>query len=424
MNIGEGNVVLAAVRKFWGNAFKKPWPLGAGLIAMVVVNLYMFAYARALGVFPQMANWGASIYNLLGIKTEGPFYPVTPFHLDVHTMINVGIVLGAAAAALCAREFKIRKERTGLGYLMGILGGILMGFGTVLIPPCNVGGFWVATMAFSLSGMLTAVGLLPGAYVGAKILRRPMERALEKVDFSRAVTSENVRNAARKMPSAQPIYGIILFVILAVLALIYKSVDKPNFSMLLLFGASFGIIIQRSRICFAAAFREILITRDGTVMKMVLASIAVGAVGFAILKGQGHLPMHMVWPAGWHNIVGGFIFGIGMVIAGGCGVGILVRSGEGYMRSWLAVLGGMMTAGAWVNIYGYKVGEGWLYGERIFLPEYAGLGWGGAIAVTLAFLAFFYLFILWVEKKRFPASLASGATLFSKGGEGEWMKSR
>jgi len=40
----------------------------------------------------------------------------------------------------------------------------------------------------------------------------------------------------------------------------------------------------------------------------------------------------------------------------------------------------------------YKVGEGWLYGELLFLPKYAGLGWGGTIAVVFAFLAAFYLF--------------------------------
>jgi uncharacterized membrane protein YedE/YeeE len=412
---GVKNYFVTTIQGIFTNTFKKPWPLGAGLAAMAVANLYMFTYARALGVFPQIANWGSSFYNLLGIATEGPFYPVTPFHLDVHTMLNLGIILGAAATALAAREFKFRKENP-LGYLMGLLGGILMGFGTVLIPPCNVGGFWVATMAFSLSGMLAAVGLLLGAYVGGKILRWPMERALQQIDFSRAVASGSAMRD-KKPPSAQPVYGAIVFLIIIALALLYKFFNRPAFSVLLIFGTAFGMIIQRSRICFAAAFREILISKDGTVMKMVLLSIAFSAIGFAILKGQGHMPMHMVWPAGWHTMAGGFIFGIGMVIAGGCGVGILVRGGEGYLRSWVAILGGMLAAGAWVNIYGHKVGEGWLYGKPVFLPQYAGLGWGGAFAVVFAFLAVFYLFILWVESKKISIFLPSEVILNKSKGE-------
>lgn len=63
--------------------------------------------------------------------------------------------------ALLNREFKFRKKNLE-GYFWAILGGFLMGLRTVLMPPCNVGGFWVATMAFSSSGPLSGIGLLIG----------------------------------------------------------------------------------------------------------------------------------------------------------------------------------------------------------------------------------------------------------------------
>ncbi len=43
--------------------FQKAWPIWAGALAYAVANIMMTAYARGLGVFPQIAMWGASIYN-------------------------------------------------------------------------------------------------------------------------------------------------------------------------------------------------------------------------------------------------------------------------------------------------------------------------------------------------------------------------
>ncbi len=70
-------------------------------------------------------------------------------------------------------------------------------------------------------------------------------------------------------------------------------------------------------------------------------------------------------------------------------------SAEGYTRAWVAVVTGMMTAGAWVLFYGRHVGEGWLYGRPHSLAQYG--GWLGGSAIVVAFLAVFYWFILYVE---------------------------
>jgi hypothetical protein len=39
------------------------------------------------------------------------------------------------------------------------------------------------------------------------------------------------------------------------------------------------------------------------------------------------------------NIIGGYIFGLGIVMAGGCGSGIVYRMGEGYVSAFVATLG-------------------------------------------------------------------------------------
>jgi uncharacterized membrane protein YedE/YeeE len=42
------------------------------------------------------------------------------------------------------------------------------------------------------------------------------------------------------------------------------------------------------------------------------------------------------------NVVGGYIFGLGIVLAGGCGSGVWYRVGEGMFAAWVAVLGFMI----------------------------------------------------------------------------------
>jgi uncharacterized membrane protein YedE/YeeE len=375
---------------------KRAWPLWAGAIALAAANVGMFAFMRAIGVFPQMGMWGAQVYNLLGVPVDAPFtiYPLTPLHLDVHSMINFGIVLGVAAAALLGEEFKLRKEHW-TGYVAALAGGVLMGFGTVIMPPCNVGGFYSATMALSLSGPLTVLGLLPGAYVGGLLMKRQAQRAVAALDFGAMPRGEAVRT---RSASAQPLIGVAVSLVLLAAAGLYASHGMTKHAGLLLFGAAFGVIFQRSRLCFTSAFREILVSGNGTLMKWVLLSVALGTVGFALLKANGYQPMHYVLPVGVHTVVGAFIFGIGMSLAGGCGIGVLWRSAEGYTRAWVALVAGMMTAGAWVLIYGRHVGEGWLYGKPVLLANYG--GYLGGTAIVFLFLAAFYGFILFVEARK------------------------
>jgi hypothetical protein len=237
--------------------------------------------------------------------------------------------------------------------------------------------------------------LLAGAYIGGRILRYEMSCAVARMDFNFAAPGEavQVRPAHRQRWA-----GVVLLLAIVAAAALYHGAGMPKVGGLFLFGAVFGIIVQRSRFCFVAAFRDLTVSRDGRVMKWTLLSIALGTIPFALLKAHGYQPMHMVFPMGWHNIVGGLVFGVGMTIAGGCGMGVLTRSGEGYVRSWLAIVGGLLSAGLWVHIYGHPVGEGWLYGKPVFLPKL--LGWYGAVGFVFAFLLLFYFAIRIVERTK------------------------
>ena len=109
-------------------------------------------------------------------------------------------------------------------------------------------------------------------------------------------------------------------------------------------GIIFGFALQRGRFCMNSAFRDIVTLQDFTLLKSVWVAIVVAMLGFTVMSQTGAItlnPKPLFWGA---NMVGGFIFGIGMVLAGGCASGITYRVGEGMVGGLVAVIG-LATAG-------------------------------------------------------------------------------
>lgn len=162
-----------------------------------------------------------------------------------------------------------------------------------------------------------------------------------------------------------------------------------------LFGLLFGFVLQRSRFCFAAASRDIFLIRNTMITRALILAFMVSSLGFVLLEiftpgvellfTQGKLQ-----PVGLFTVAGAFLFGIGMVIAGGCASGMLMRMGEGYMMQWMVMPGFLFgsAVGAWHL--------GWWHehfiadAKAIFLPHL--LGW--PMAALLQFFLLFALFIL------------------------------
>lgn len=107
----------------------------------------------------------------------------------------------------------------------------------------------------------------------------------------------------------------------------------------LFIGVLFGFVLQRGRFCMNSAFRDATLLQDNVLLKTVFAALLVEMVGFALMDSAGAIainPKPFWWGA---NLLGSFIFGIGMVLAGGCASGITYRTGEGMVGSMTAVLG-------------------------------------------------------------------------------------
>lgn len=104
-------------------------------------------------------------------------------------------------------------------------------------------------------------------------------------------------------------------------------------------GFLFGFFLERSDLCGASAFSEVILMRDGRKLGGIWILIAVSMLAFAMGSSLGWISLNPK-PLIWANyLVGGALFGIGMVLAGGCVSGTLFKAGQGNLNSMAALVG-------------------------------------------------------------------------------------
>ena len=86
--------------------------------------------------------------------------------------LNIGIVAGATASAIFAREFKLRIPKSPVRYIQSIGGGIIMGYGAGLGLGCTLGAFFSAVPSMALNGWVYAIGLTIGSYLSVQWIKR------------------------------------------------------------------------------------------------------------------------------------------------------------------------------------------------------------------------------------------------------------
>lgn len=106
----------------------------------------------------------------------------------------------------------------------------------------------------------------------------------------------------------------------------------------LLCGLLLGFVMQRGRFCITGAFRDMYVIKSHRMFVALLIAISVQAVGLALFFDTGVLtesPAENFAPLA--VIAGAFLFGIGIILAGGCATGTWYRAGEGLIGSWIAL---------------------------------------------------------------------------------------
>lgn len=115
----------------------------------------------------------------------------------------------------------------------------------------------------------------------------------------------------------------------------------------ILCGLLLGFVMQRGRFCITGAFRDLYIAKNNKMFIALLIAITVQSVGFFALKEWGGLSVEPAEKLAIIAVlVGAYLFGIGIVLAGGCATGTWYRAGEGLIGSWVALFTYMLFSAA------------------------------------------------------------------------------
>ena len=375
----------------WRTLSGRAWPVWGAAIIVATINVFLFAFDRPWTASDGMRNWGDWLFTGLGVLDRPDL--VAPW-LSSGSLLNVGVLLGGAAAALTAREFAIRVPARG-ELAKGALGGALMGIGSMLAFGCNVGGFFSAISALSLAGFGMMLGLGLGAFLGLRYLLWELAHHPSwSAGGGRVLAASSATGRSR-----QPLVGVAVLAGLIAAPFVYASVGYPRQGVFVLFGAAFGVVFQRSRFCLVRAFREPFMTGEASHTRAAALALVLSTLGFAILKyTDAKDRSEWVFAAvGAGALLGGTVFGIGMTLAGGCGAGSIWRAGEGQVKLWAALgcfaIGASLTRAALT-----QSGAGGKLGIAVFLPSV--LGWGGALISVVAVMAAWALAATWNEDAR------------------------
>lgn len=172
----------------------------------------------------------------------------------------------------------------------------------------------------------------------------------------------------------------------------------------LLLGGVAGFLMHRSDYCVAGMFRDLFLFRSTLMLKTLLLLIVISLPAFEVLRltGLTAVPFPFFGPPSLVNILGGFLFGIGMVLAGGCVVGTLYKMGAGSFPSLLAFLGLILGSTLYAGLHPWWTGISRavaLPAKAVTLPHYLGVSpWLMVLPLTLV-LAFFV--VRWWRQKTF-----------------------
>jgi hypothetical protein len=153
------------------------WPLLLGAIGLALLN----ATTMVLSGFPWgettgFTLWGSKAALALGFDPaswaywrDGADALHASIFADITSVMDMGIIAGAALAASLGRSFDIRFNIP-LPRLAGAaLGGLLMGYGARLSGGCNIGAYFSALASGSLSGWAWVLFAFAGSWLGLRL---------------------------------------------------------------------------------------------------------------------------------------------------------------------------------------------------------------------------------------------------------------
>lgn len=398
--------LLTQIKKDYQSILVDEWSPYLAAVLLVVISSALVASGGFWGVYGGIKNWGDWFNTFIGLGDMLNISQDLSSPLENRiSIMNICLVIGAFSAALLSRQFRINRPPK-LEYISWAIGGSLMGIGATLSMGCNVGAFFTPVTFSSPSGWAMWAGLLAGAFVGLKLLLWIMENITWGANAPAAAQLPGLKQKA-------PWAGALILLLVGWWTITWLNSDDRMLSTRAIFipcGFAFGFVMHRARFCFSRSFREPFLTGEGEMTKAVMLAILLAAVLFSIFF-QKELadPYIGIPPSFWiGSLLGGLIFGIGMILAGGCATGSLWRVGEGHLKLLVAVFFFSWSASIFSGILKYwdvltrednieLMVEQTMLGYQAWMPQMFG-GWGWSHLVTFGIITLWFLLVRYNEK--------------------------
>lgn len=175
---GKGRSVADLPAFLWRRAVYGPWSLLTGALVLAALNFAVVLVAgHPWSITWAFALWGAKVATLFGWSPTDGFW-TGDFQRaalsrgileDVTSLMDIGIMIGALAAAALANCFAPRFRIAWRSLLAASVGGLVMGYGARIAYGCNIGAFFSGVASTSVHGWLWIVAALGGTWFGIRL---------------------------------------------------------------------------------------------------------------------------------------------------------------------------------------------------------------------------------------------------------------
>jgi len=161
-------------------------PLGVGGVALAFLAFaVLWAAGHTWSVTWGFTLWGAKVAAAFGWDSSASAFWDSGFPAralagpvlgDNVSLTNIGIMLGAMAAAAMAARLRFRTSLSVAELSTAVIGGLMLGYGARLAYGCNIGAFFSGVASSSLHGWVWIAAAALGNFIGVRIIRPNLRR--------------------------------------------------------------------------------------------------------------------------------------------------------------------------------------------------------------------------------------------------------
>lgn len=302
--------------------------LGGGVIGLIGSLLVKYGNPGNMGMC--VACFWRDIAGALGLHRAGVVQYIRP---EI-----IGFILGAFLVSIAKKDF---KARGGSSPAIRFVMGIFMAIGALVFLGCPL-RMILRLANGDLNALVGLAGFIVGILIGIEFLKRGYT-------LGKATKESNI------IGYIMPAFAVLLLILLiAKPDFIFFSEEGPGsmrapMAISLVAGAIVGIILQRTRICSAGAFRDVFLIKDFHFMWGIIGIFVFALLGNVIFNPSainiGFLDQPVAHNMHLWNFLGMVVVGLAGVLVGGCPIRQTVLSGEGDGDATVTVFG-LLVGGA------------------------------------------------------------------------------